>query len=398
MVECPGFDADLAAAYLEQALVSFECRQFEEHLAACQPCRGHLRQLSRLADLADTPAPVYPEHPVEVVPEVEVSRWWSPGQWVAALTELWRRPAFGPAFGLAAVALVAAVVLWQWPGTRPAEPAASEAGEMLARLPVGAVEESSEPAGRQDQDLSQISGQTPAGNRETQGSAPAQSPLVTPDSARGASQRAARSTTRRGAGAATDLAARQMADGVAPSSSPSSSLDQAAAVRQLPIRPRIAATDLAGQFDQEVPGFPVPGRQSGDSGLMTVTNMQGKTSSAPARDRNPFNSAGPFSGYGGVISNSFATPPAGRSRSAGEETIPVASVKILRGKTFVFNGRYWVDQLSRELMTSRGTVDLVFGDEKYQQVVSENPGLAPYFELRPVIVVWNGRIYRVTVR
>lgn len=399
-VECPGFDADLAAAYLEQALVSFVCRQFEEHLAGCPPCRGHLLQLARLASPAEVPAasisPVLPARIPEAdgVMPAATGYWWQSGQWLADLTAFWRRPVFGPALALTTAAAVVAAVLWQWPGARPANPTSS--GEMIAGM-AGKPEPrevglySGGPASQDaSQDLDSPQTSARSANPQETGATPGGTPV----SPRSESQRAARSAPRRTPGSEADPAARQLASG----SAPAPVGEPATPILQLPIQPRIAATDLLGQLESAGPGFSALGRQSGDSGLMTVTNMQGKTSSAPARDRNPFNSAGPFSGYGGVISNSFALPATGRSRSGGGETIPVASVKILRGKTFVFNGRYWVDQLSRELMTSRGTVELVFGDEKYQQVVSENPGLAAYFELRPVIVVWNGRIYRVTAR
>jgi hypothetical protein len=388
-IECAGFDADLASAYLEQALTALACRQFEDHLTACPPCRQHLWQLAQLAQQAvlvmePERVPIAPPLPVPG----RLERWREQArQWFRGLregiegVEGVRRPAFGlvaPA-GLAALAiLVGAGIVWQF-------------------RPVGEVTDQASSNQVEIRDSALTRPETLQNGSASLAQAPEDGQLaaVTGSVATRGSQ-AGPAAALKTAGTPGASGASRPGSQPAGESAPRGEAEEAIAL-QLPIRPRIAAVDQLGiprptlQLDQA--------EQFGQSGLMTVTNIQGGKAAAASRERNPFNSPGPFAGYGGVISNSFAGSVRSRSRdNGGSESIPVASVKMFRDKTFVFNGRFWVDQLSRELMTSRGTIDLVYGDEKFQQLVSEYPPLAGYFELRPVIVVWNGKIYRVNAR
>src|SRR5437763_13122290 len=46
---CREFDADLANAYVERRLTASETAGFEQHLAACSPCRKSIVALTRMA-------------------------------------------------------------------------------------------------------------------------------------------------------------------------------------------------------------------------------------------------------------------------------------------------------------------------------------------------------------
>src|SRR4051812_37175517 len=46
---CREFDADLANAYVEHSLTAGETARYEQHLAACSPCRKSIVALTRMA-------------------------------------------------------------------------------------------------------------------------------------------------------------------------------------------------------------------------------------------------------------------------------------------------------------------------------------------------------------
>src|ERR1044071_5586476 len=46
---CREFDADLANAYVERSLTTHETARYEQHLAACSPCRKSIITLTRMA-------------------------------------------------------------------------------------------------------------------------------------------------------------------------------------------------------------------------------------------------------------------------------------------------------------------------------------------------------------
>src|ERR1044072_6667063 len=57
---CREFDADLANAYVERSLTTHETARYEQHLAACSPCRKSIITLTRMAQAdvaAARPAP-----------------------------------------------------------------------------------------------------------------------------------------------------------------------------------------------------------------------------------------------------------------------------------------------------------------------------------------------------
>ena len=49
---CREFDADLANAYVERSLTASETARYEQHLAACSPCRKSIIALTRMASLS----------------------------------------------------------------------------------------------------------------------------------------------------------------------------------------------------------------------------------------------------------------------------------------------------------------------------------------------------------
>src|SRR6185369_17907678 len=85
---CREFDADLANAYVERSLTASETARYEQHLAACSPCRKSIIALTRLAQ-ADQVA-VRTDTAVGQAPgESRLKRWLgalTPPQWAMAAT------------------------------------------------------------------------------------------------------------------------------------------------------------------------------------------------------------------------------------------------------------------------------------------------------------------------
>jgi hypothetical protein len=104
---CPGFDPDLANAYVEQVLNSAERGRYEVHLAECADCRTSILTLAQLADV-----PAYGVN-ADLAPtglaEVEARSGWREG--LAAFFGRLARPQWAAVAGLALFALVVVPML-----------------------------------------------------------------------------------------------------------------------------------------------------------------------------------------------------------------------------------------------------------------------------------------------
>ena len=361
-LECAGFDADLASAYLEQSLAPLTSRQYEDHLNGCPPCRGHLLQLVTLADFvrqASVPdsswAPATIHHPT---PALVVGRW---RDLIDRLRDSFVAPFRVPAIGMAltVTALVAGFVAWQFRPDKPEAP-----GEMAAITPSNAATSDALP----------VSVPTPAEmvpETETLRSATIASSVPTQPSP-------GRSTI---PGPTKPSPSATSNDTIAEATTSPQSLPLAPAVvseidiiaaAQPGIRPQSVSTGAINVNTQAAsqltrPKSPKSAKSVDDSASFQVPDIQAL--------------------------RGFVSP---RSRRTG--TVAADNIRVIRDKTFVLEGRTWVDQEFHQLMRSSGSVTLVHGDETHDRLVAEHPPLADFFNLRPVTVVWNGRVYRVLVR
>jgi Ca-activated chloride channel homolog len=74
---------------------------------------------------------------------------------------------------------------------------------------------------------------------------------------------------------------------------------------------------------------------------------------------------------------------------------PVSTMRQIAGKTFYLINDVWTDSLFKEDGTLP-TVKLKFGEDEYFNLIGREPKLADYFALgRRVVVVWEGKVYRV---
>jgi hypothetical protein len=68
--------------------------------------------------------------------------------------------------------------------------------------------------------------------------------------------------------------------------------------------------------------------------------------------------------------------------------------RSVAGKTFRQENGLWIDE-EYKASSNLPVVRLTPDSENYQQTLKDHPGLKPYFELKSVWVVWQGKVYRV---
>lgn len=345
MVECHGFDIDLATAYLEQSLTARVQLDFEGHLADCPPCRRHLAELVQLAQLAESPVANQPLAALPATPEVfraaETDR-----SWLAALREAFTAPFRMPAFGVVGVALLVALVTAGLVWNRAADP-----------------QTPADPA-------SQVASRTDPSGQPPVGPAPNLTTAITSGtpSAPGIEASRRREMTSQPAAAAGTRNA-----------TPESTLAAATEVD----RP---ALPTATELDRQVPALRAPESVNQPrSSLQVNVNTGQRNSRSASTFRMP--------DFGEI--NGFTAPRQTRPFANAAESDLEPVVRIIHGKTFKLEGRTWVDQDYHQLMRSNGSVTMVRGDQTFEKLVADTPILADFFSLRNVTVVWNGKVYRV---
>ena len=375
-VECSGIDADLAAAYLERALTGLACRQFEDHLADCPPCRRGLLELSQLNLLfgEDTAPAVVSQSPP---PQADRGRGmgdWLRGFDLAGLLGL--RGGFSlPVVGLAsaAVVLIVSGVVWQLrrePATGFSQQIAVNQNSLpgdLSRTPSVESLAADVAGGVINKALESASQELPANLPRNQGDTLAgKLPAI-----QSASQSdAAESGARR---AASGLQVR--------SSSPDQKVsDQKGPDLKLVVMPNMTEIPPMVAVSRLVP--------KPEDNPMRILQLPESRSRGLAEDSSQFR-------YGRMVGGFM---PQGRARLSTELTDRLNSAQVRRilDKTFTFNGHSWVDDAYQNLTTVSGTVNLSVGDATYDKLVAEFPVLRDYFSLRPVVLVWRGKVYRVS--
>jgi len=349
MVDCHGFDIDLATAYLEQSLTARVQLDFEGHLADCPPCRRHLTELAQLAQLAQLAGSAVANEPLAPLPAAaEIFRAAEPDRsWLAALREAFTAPFRMPAFGVVGVALLVALVTAGLVWNRAADPQtpADPASQLASRT---------EPSGQ----VSNLINHTGDTGPTTSG---------TPGATASEATRQRERTVQPGAATTTRTA------------TPESTLAAATEVD----RP---ALPVATELDRQVPTLRAP-----ESVNQPRSSLQLNVNTGQRNSR----SASTFRMPDFAEVNGFAAPRQPRSFANPAESDLESVVRIIHGKTFKLEGRTWVDQEYHQLMRSNGSVTMVRGDQNYEKLVADTPILADFFSLRNVTVVWNGKVYRV---
>lgn len=91
---------------------------------------------------------------------------------------------------------------------------------------------------------------------------------------------------------------------------------------------------------------------------------------------------------------------ANRALRIGRRSKPASTAPATRRvgeKRFHFENGVWVDNQYRPAENLPVT-RLTHGSAEFDEVLAKTPELKPYFELKPVIVVWQGTVYQVDVK
>jgi Ca-activated chloride channel family protein len=124
-------------------------------------------------------------------------------------------------------------------------------------------------------------------------------------------------------------------------------------------------------------------------------------------------------GFSGLVMNAPSAAPAPKMRASTgvaavqqskaarelqeaarykDEGLSTKAVRRVEGKTFYLINGVWTDSEFKAVLGLPETA-LVFGSDEYFALVKQNPKLANYFSLgERVVVVFEGRVYRVTIQ
>ena len=377
---CHQFDLDSASAYLEQALSQRALTTYEEHLTSCTSCRRHIIELSRLL-----PAQSSAAEPVVVRASFQARlREWFSGWQLGALAGLG---------AVAATVLLVAVVVNRSRLDSASPMVAVQQSEAPATLPEPSS--LSVPVGEIKHESKPMPSASPAATpplMDSQGSAkavPAATPAATtpPQPVEGASSVAAppppppalsKAETER-----KDVAANQPAAAggsvaqnqvqnlrIQKPSGPE--VNQRQAERALE-RARKDSESAAQSADSAAPASAKPAPKSPEKPPEKVVEKRSREMEEDANKQQT------------------------KARAMKLPSVlmaPVPRNRVVSGKTFRQENGLWIDE-AYDASKGLPVVRLTRDSEDYKQTLKDLPSLKLYFDLKSVIVVWQGKVYRV---
>lgn len=377
---CSRFNPDDASAYLERAMSKVALTSYEEHLASCAACRRQLIELSRLM-----PTQTIMSEALPVQPSFK-ERW---NEWFSG----WRLGALAGLSAVAATGLLVVVLMnRQSADNALSQVAVSKPESAIQPTPAAPVGEaldrvkettnadlapSASIAPKQDKQ-SVISGdaQTAASNTPPvladpasgTAAAPPPPPPATPapsatKNETDAKELAANQTKAIGANRGQNL-------NVQTQSGPEVNqlqVDRAMELKKQEMRPGVAADSVA-------PKPAPPAKKSPAESEETFAVRERSEVADVAKKR-----------------KDDARPAAPTANAPARST---TSSRTVGSKTFRRENGMWVDNEYNPNNNS-SVIRLTNESDAYKQTLKENPGLKPYFDLKPVIVIWQGKVYRV---
>lgn len=343
-VECAGFDADMASAYLEQALAPTEMERYQLHLSECHPCRTQMIELSNLfaqpvAEPSVAAASVV-EAPITRPAVVDEER--------RSVFEVVREWLFGPqtrwAFAAIVIALLAGAIWWvsnrqtQNPNDIIADKPQTPTAPVNQPAPNNSVQPPNQPAPNNEV-TPQVVQQTPKTNENKQDKGNVQAPAPQPQQPNN-----------------NELANVPQPQEKKPEvnlpNAPTPKVDIATndgKGTQLPVTPNNEVAQLPPPPDKKDERITPPNRpKKGDTGV------------------------------GGV----------------GFEEVEIADTKKVGGKTFNRIKGVWIDEQYNPERDDQRANTLVRNSEAYKQAVKANPALKRFAEVGAnVKVVYNGVAY-----
>ncbi|HEX4949101.1 MAG TPA: hypothetical protein VFZ34_20660 [Blastocatellia bacterium] len=382
---CAQFDPDSATAYLEQAMSSAAQTMFETHLSSCAVCRRHLVELSRLM-----PAPAIAKAPMvaRATFQERLTEWFSG----------WRLGVMAGMGAVAATVLLVAVVVNRNTSDNAITMVAVKQSEAQATpLPAPAAATAYSTTEKQEAKPSASSSPLPnaplmdskdtvknipaapvAGNAPSAAVAESAAPPPPPPApapAPSKTEEERKAIAERKEAAAVGAAASQNQGHNLRAQTPSGpASNQMQAERAMEARKR--NEQVAQTTDSLSAPAPKPVAKSAELPQERQDDKRKAEAADEAAKKQP-----------------LARPAAAREKAV-ERDRPARPERTIAGKTFHQENGVWLDA-AYETNRSLPVIRLKRDSEAYQQTLKDNPGLTPYFNLRPVVVVWQGKVYRV---
>ena len=390
---CAGFDLDAASAYLDGALEEWRRPGYESHLAGCAICRRHLIELARLAQAA----PSFESQPAAAPDRIPAWNRWKEAVagWFDFSTWNLKWQIAGAA-GAAFVILISALGVQSWRrapyqaelsasrASAASQPAAEQSAQpLLSSSPEPPLQDATTPG---DQNL--------LARRSSEESAiPVPAPTVRPIE---------NPTT-----AQVEIASKVM-------TLDSNLLSEAPpATRTRVDKAEMNESNKAGESglgDFRVDPKQLLATKDTDPGAQDFPRYQAKlvenkpepTSKAPAKKNIPQqvveNAREMLRGAVTPLRKGFTESERKEipdMQEAPEKESSKLLVKSFRGKVFRMEKGTWIDQEYKPEMQEWRCWTLKHGSEGYKRALAKEPLLKEFFDLAPILVVWNDEIYKV---
>lgn len=374
---CHQFDLDEATAYLEHALNKTALTAFEAHLVSCAVCRRHLIELSHLMP----PQPVAAE-PLVFAPSFK--------ERFSECVSGWRLGAFAGIGAIAATVLLIAVFVTRSSLETTSLIATRQPEEKADALPASAVSPAANQASKTIPSASPAPG-APMMDKEAAAKA---NPSATPTSPPALSENSPAVVP------------------PPPPPSPPASLPAASKVefeRKENSPPVVAGQSQIQNLRGQTPAGPEVNQSQVDRALdrarkdnEPLQKSADAMAVAPAPAK-PAPKAEAEKQSERVVEKRRAEmdeavePKKSKERMAKPVSTAAASGsrgRVVSGKTFRQENGVWIDE-AYDLKQGLPIVRLTRDSEEYKQALKETPALKPYFDLKPVLVVWQGTVYRV---
>ncbi len=366
---CHQFDPDDATAFLERAMSKTALATFEEHLASCAVCRRHLIELSRLL----------PSPPIVVPPigdRLTFKERWS--EWFSG----WGLGALAGLSAVAATVLVIAVVVNRSASdTAPLLVADNQNTEQVVPLPSPALPDISEEELKlKDKLMRAAPGIRSVENQEV------------------ASAPSAATQEPQAVGASGEAVAPPPPPAPAPSKAEAERKDSAPS--QVASAGAVVAEGRVPNLRAQTPSGPEFNQLQVDRAL--ERSKKSNDAAVQSADAAPREAAKPTPKLADKPKERIvekideeADQKQMKPRAAKQSpTTKIITRRVVSGKTFRQENGIWIDE-TYDANKGLPVVRLTRDSDEYKQTIGNLPSLKPYFDLKPVIVVWQGKVYRV---
>jgi hypothetical protein len=372
---CQQFDPDTASAYLEQMLSRTAHLAYEEHLSRCTSCRRHIVELSRLMPpIAASPMMVQAD-------SAHKSKW---REWFSG----WRLGALA-GVSVATIALLFITVTMNQRADHATSLVAANRPELSATLPPSSL--SSEQEQRLDK-------QSHKEFSTTSADAVVPSATPAPKLAKTESVVAAPPAPSSVVSGATALP---------PPPAPPAPVKEEAAAKDTTLNSRAIAESPQTQRNIQplLPGGPAQNQMQAERALELKRREQQGQQSAASNAPAPAKSAARSDEFAEerLAEKSKVTDEADNKSARAKPALRPAATMMgraqrptrnINAKTFAQENGVWIDT-AYESNRNLPVVRLTHDSDEYKQTLKDRPALKPFFDLKPVVVVWQGKVYRV---